>query len=60
MMLGSPLATLFVPHVVWALMNTNNQTAIGVVVGLALIALAWIAAGLWMVAAGGRARRIHR
>lgn len=60
MLLGSPLATVLVPHIVWALMNTNNQTAIGVVVGLALIALAWIAAGLWMVSAGAKSRRIHR
>lgn len=41
------------------LASQNNEVAYRVILGLALIAAAWIGAGLWIVKAGERNRRIR-
>jgi len=49
-----------VQPLVWALLTADHtEVAFRVILGLALIALCWIAAGLWLIHVGERNHRIH-
>jgi hypothetical protein len=46
---------------VWALLTSDHtEVSFRVVIGLAIVALGWIAAGLWLIHVGENKRRMHR
>jgi len=46
---------------VWALLTADHsQVAFRVIIGLGVIALVWIAAGLWLIHVGNENHRVHR
>jgi hypothetical protein len=45
----------------WALFTADHtEVAFRVILGLGIIAIAWIAAGLWLIHVGERNHRIHK
>jgi hypothetical protein len=45
----------------WALLTSDHsEVSFRVILGLAVIAAVWIAAGLWLIHVGESKRRIHR
>ena len=65
-MFSTSLATVTVSNAVdtqalWALLTPGHtEVAVGVIVGLALLVLVEILAGLWLMRAGGDHRRVRR
>jgi hypothetical protein len=56
----TPLSADLVTHPVWAVgLSDHSEIAWGVLVGLIILILAEIAAGLWLMHSGDP-RRIHR
>ena len=58
-------ATLFttanIQPIAWALLTSDHsEVSFRVILGLAVIALAWIAVGLWLIHVGDNKRRLHR
>ena len=50
-----------VQPLVWALVTSDHtEVSFRVILGLAIVALAWIAAGLWLIHVGERNHRPHR
>jgi len=50
-----------VQPLVWALFTADHtEVSFRVILGLAIVALAWIAAGLWLIHVGERNHKIHR
>ena len=47
--------------IVWALLTSDHsEVSFRVILGLAIIAAVWIAAGLWLIHVGENKRRMHR
>ena len=60
MALTSMLTAANVQPLVWALFTADHtEVSFRVILGLAIIALVWIAAGLWLIHVGERNHRIH-
>jgi hypothetical protein len=50
-----------VPLLTWALLTSDHtEVSFRVILGLGVVALAWIAVGLWLIHVGERNHRIHR
>ena len=60
-MLSTSLSTTAdLQPILWALLTSDgNEVSFFVLIGLAVVAIVWIAAGLWMIHAGEVRRRVR-
>ncbi|MBS1818493.1 MAG: hypothetical protein JSU08_11220 [Acidobacteria bacterium] len=56
----TPIVVALVQPLLALLASQNNEVAYRVILGLALIAAAWIGAGLWLIKGAERSRRLRR